>query len=241
MKTDDAKYNLADAQMPLDLGHRPALGRADYLVAPSNETAVAWIDRWPDWPGAVLALYGPAGSGKSHLAAVWRAASGALKVDSNMLAKLAEAAFAPTGRAAVVEDVEGHLATRPDLQRGLLHLHNLIRERGGHLLLTGRQAPARWSCPLADLASRLAAAPAVRLGAPDDGLIHAVLVKLFADRQLKANAEVIAFLLSRMERSFAAARAIVEALDAASLAARRPVSVPLARAVLDRLNDHEAP
>ena len=38
-------------QLPLDLGHRPALGREDFLVAPSNQGAVAWIDRWPDWPG----------------------------------------------------------------------------------------------------------------------------------------------------------------------------------------------
>src|SRR3546814_11282244 len=110
----------------------------------------------------------------------------------------------------------------------------MVREAGGHLLLTGRTPPARWKIGLPDLASRLRAAPTVAVDGPDDALLSAVLVKLFADRQLRVGTDVVAFVVPRMERSFAAARRLVAALDAASLASRRPVTVPPAPPGLGR-------
>ncbi len=230
------------AQLPLELAPRPALGREDFLVAPSNEVAVAWIDRWPDWPGPALALYGPPGSGKTHLCQVWRAASGAVEIDGSRLAEAEPPELLGAARACVLDDADavlagagmaGGMAGEAAMAERLLHLHNSLAERGGQLLLTGRAAPARWPCRLADLSSRLAAAAAARLEAPDDALMEALLVKLCADRQLLIGAEVVRYLLARMERSFAAARALVAALDRASLAEGRAVTVPLARRVLE--------
>jgi DnaA regulatory inactivator Hda len=221
------------AQLTLDLGQRPALDREDFLVAPSNETAVAWIDRWPDWPGAALALYGPPGCGKSHLAQVWRAASGARAIDPAALACAAPPDLIGPSRRLLLDGLDAALDGDAQCERTVLHLYNMIAERGGHLLLTGRSAPARWPVALADLRSRLAAVQAVELGAADDALIQAVLVKLFADRQLRVRAEVVRFLLARMERSFAAARALVDAIDRAALESRREITVPLAREVLN--------
>ncbi len=198
-------------QLALDLGHRPALGREDFLVAPCNENAVAWIDRWPDWPGPALVIHGPAGCGKTHLARVWRQRSGAAEN-------------------AVIEN-----ADRPADDVALFHLYNRHAEEGGHLLLTARTPPARWPERLPDLISRLAASPTVAIGAPDDTLIAQVVVKLFADRQLEAGAEVVSYLVTHMERSFAAARRLVAAADAAALAAKRPITVPLVRDVLTAL------
>ncbi len=195
-------------QLALDLGHRPALEREDFLVSPCNENAVAWIDRWPDWPGPALVIHGPAGCGKTHLARVWRQRSGATK-------------------GAVIEN-----ADRPGDDVALFHLYNQHAEQGGHLLLTANTPPARWSGRLPDLVSRLAAAPTVAIGPPDDTLIAQVLVKLFADRQLEVGAEVVSYLVTHMERSFAAARHLVGAADAAALAAKRPITVPLVRDVL---------
>jgi chromosomal replication initiation ATPase DnaA len=119
-------------------------------------------------------------------------------------------------------------------QRTLLHLFNLVAQRQGHLLICARLPPARWALSLPDLRSRLAAAPAVRLDPPDEGLLAALLLKLFADRQLVVEPEVVEYLVPRMERSFEAAGRLVQALDAASLAARRRVTLPLAREVLGR-------
>ncbi len=220
------------AQLPLDLELRPALGRDDFLVAPSNEVAVAWIDRWPDWPGPALAIYGPPGCGKTHLCQVWRAMSGAVQADAAALDAYEPPEILGAALTCVLDGAEAALGAEAERERRVLHLYNLLSERGGHLLVTGRDAPARWACALPDLGSRLAAMTAVRLAAPDDALIEAVLVKLFADRQLRVGGEVVRFLSARMERSFEAARALVAVLDRAALADRRAVTVPLARRVL---------
>ena len=223
------------AQLPLDLPHRPALGREDFLVASANRTAVAWIDLWPSWPQPALVLHGPTGSGKTHLAQVWRHTSGAAAADAARLLADDPPDLLGAGTELLLDDADrviGDARDRAVVERRLLHLYNVVRERGGHLLLTARNAPARWSLKLPDLRSRLRAATCAELGAPDDQLIQAVLIKLFADRQLRVPPEVVRFLLLRMERSFAEAERIVDALDAASLAARKEITVPLARQVL---------
>jgi chromosomal replication initiation ATPase DnaA len=214
-------------QLPLDLGHRASYGGDDFLVAPCNEAAVAWLDRWPDWPGPGLALWGPAGCGKTHLAHVFQARSGARQIQPAALSQ---------DSLAILAGGNGELAldgAPPIDERALLHLHNLLAERQGHLLILSREAPARWDVRLADLASRLAAMPAIRIDPPDEVLIEGLLVKLFADRQLAVQPEVVTYLLRRMERSFEAARQLVARLDRESLARRRPVTLPLAREVFE--------
>jgi DnaA regulatory inactivator Hda len=216
------------SQLPLDLGFRPALGRADFLIAPCNAAAVAWIDRWPDWPAPALALWGPAGSGKTHLLEVWRARSRAAPIAPRALTSAAVPQLLGEARVVAIDDAQS-----AD-EEALLHLYNVLAERQGHLLLAAREPPARWMIRLADLRSRLLAAPAVAVEAPDDALLGAVLVKLFADRQLRISEDLIAYLLPRIERSFAAAQEIVAALDEAALAGQRAVTVRLARALLNK-------
>lgn len=215
-------------QLSFDLGHRPALGREDFLVSPCNQEAVDWIDLWPDWPSPALVLCGPAGSGKSHLAAVWRERSGALLVTAD------DIAAAP---GAVAGDQTHRLIDPADAiadQEAFLHLYNRVAEIGGTLLLTAATAPSRWPLTLADLTSRLRAAPIAMIGQPDDALLGAVLVKMFRDRQVMVPPEVISFLLVRMERSFAAARSMVALLDGRALAEKRALTVPFVRSILDR-------
>jgi chromosomal replication initiation ATPase DnaA len=215
-------------QLVLDLGHRPALGEADFLVAPCNQAAIQWLDRWPDWPAPALTLYGPAGCGKTHLARVFAARSRAPIIEVGRLATDAVPALLEEARACVVDDAE-RAGAEP-----LLHLFNLVAERRGTMLLTAREPPARWPGVLPDLRSRLAAAPAVAVAELDDALLAALLVKLFADRQLAVSQEVVLFLVRQMERSFEAARRLVADLDAAGLRDHRGITIPLARAVLSR-------
>lgn len=224
-------------QLVLDLQQRPALGRADFIVAPCNETALAWIDRWPDWPQAVLVVHGPAGSGKSHLAQVWRRASGAAELASEDLAAADPSTLLEGQRALLLEDLDRFLAAAgPTEEEQLLHLYNLLREADAQLLVTARLAPARWRCALPDLRSRLLAAHAVALQPPDDRLLEALLVKLFSDRQLRVSQPVVSYILPRVERSFAGLAGLVEAIDLAALSNHREITVPLARRVLDALS-----
>ncbi len=224
---------VAPSQLALDFDHRPALGGEDFLVAPPNAEAIRWLDAWPDWPGPALVIFGPAGSGKTHLAEVFRSKSDARPVSLQGLAD--EAALALTGdaRACVLEDAE--LAVDRVLEEPLLHLYNHVEESGRHILLTAKQPPSRWGIGLGDLASRLNTAAQAGIGAPDDALITAVLVKQFTDRQLKVDVEVISYMLTRMERSFDAARRMVGAIDDLALEERRNITVPLVRQVLEKI------
>jgi chromosomal replication initiation ATPase DnaA len=108
------------------------------------------------------------------------------------------------------------------------------------LLLTGQSPPAGWPLTLPDLASRLRAVPVVSLSAPDDRLLRAVYVKLFADRQLAVDEGLIGFLVNRVERSFPAAREAVARLDREALRLRRPVTRALAAELYRATPDPEA-
>ncbi len=223
-------------QLVFDLEHRPSHGRDDYLVVPANELAVRWIDRWPDWPGPFLALSGPPGSGKSHLAEVWRAAAGAMEIPPRALGSADPLGLIGESGAWTLDGLDVALEERPELEARLLHLFNIIHERGGHLLITGRDAPARWPVGLPDLHSRLAAVPVAALGPPDDDLIAAVLIKLFSDRQLQVGSEVIRYVLPRMERSLGAAGRLVDAIDRAALTRHRQITIALVRDVMENLD-----
>lgn len=214
-------------QLAFDLPHRPALGGDDFLVAPSNEEAVLWLDRWPDWPSHALAIYGPSGCGKTHLAHVFAAKSKATFLNAGDLTSEAVPDLLVGSASIVLEGAEGGVD-----ETALFHLFNATKEADGYLLLTGQAAPARWSVSLPDLTSRLSAIPSVGIGAPDDTLMAAVLVKLFMDRQLTIGEDVVTYLLRHMERSFSAARALVATADSLALAEKRAVTVPLVKKAL---------
>jgi len=213
-------------QLALALPHAESFARDDFLTGTSNADALATIERWPDWADRVLALTGPEGAGKSHLAAIWAEKAGARRVSARALGETDLLGSLATG-ALVVEDASAELD-----ERALFHLLNLVREEDGYLLLTARSAPATWGVALPDLASRLRALPVVTVSAPDDALLRAVMVKLFADRQLSVDESLIAYLATRIERSFAAAREAVAQLDREALRQKRGVTRALAAELL---------
>ena len=218
---------MAPRQLALALDHAESLAREDFLSGPSNAAALTLIDTWPAWPHRMVILAGPEGSGKSHLAAVWALIAGARLVAARALEQAAVPAALVTG-ALVVEDIaEGAFD-----ERALFHLLNLAREDEAFVLLTARTAPVGWTFAIRDVGSRLKALPVVVLAPPDDALLRAVLVKLFADRQLAVDESLIGYLATRIERSFAGARDVVARLDDEAMLRKRPLTRALATEVL---------
>jgi DnaA regulatory inactivator Hda len=218
-------------QLPFDLGHRHAYEREDFWVSASNREAVAWLDKWPDWPSAALVLFGPPASGKTHLLQVWKKEAGAREVSPQDLLAL-PADKIPGAAKSVMMDNVSQVMGRRDYEEALFHLYNLVRERGGHLLLTAEKPVMEWPFLLPDLKSRLLAAPAVALNPPDDELMAVVLTKLFSDRQIFVSQEVVQFILPRIERSFLALRTLVDKIDHKALSEKRAVTIPLVREII---------
>lgn len=215
-------------QLPLAFGHDPATGRDDLLVAAPVNAAVALVDAWPHWPSPVAVIAGPAGSGKSHLAAVWREKSGAAQVAARPGTGAEEAAARGP---VLVED-----ADRDGFDdRTLFHMINNVRQNGHALLITSRLWPMSWPVDLPDLRSRLKAATVVEIGEPDDELLSQVIVKLFADRQLFVEDRLVAYIVARMERSLEAAQTLVERLDRLALSRGSRITRTLARQVLGEM------
>ena len=220
----------ASGQLPLSLAHRPAFDRGEYLVSICNEAATAWIDSWPSWPDATwgLNIYGPEASGKSHLAEVWARKAGAIMLRPADLCADRLPTLLGAAHHVILDNVDASLPGVP-----AFHLFNMIVERQGALLLLSRMPVSRMALQPADLKSRFAALPAVAISDPDDALISGIMDKLFRDRQLFVTEEVLAFLIERMERSFSEARALVETIDAMSLADGRRITLPLVRRALE--------
>jgi DnaA regulatory inactivator Hda len=220
-------------QLTFDLPAKPALGREDFFVSPANRHAVEVIESWRHWPQRKLVLVGPEGSGKTHLAHVWATLAGARIIAAHDLPVSDIAAMTRSGPAIVVEDIDG-IASQLDAERALFHVHNHLLAEGGALLLTGTGTPSQWPFRLPDLASRVQGSDLARLEPPDDDLLRAVLVKLFADRQLTVGPAVIDYVLQRMERRLNEAARLVDLLDRAGLSQRRPITRVLAASVLDK-------
>lgn len=215
-------------QLPLDLPSTPRFGREEFLPAPSNCAALEMIERWPDWPDRVLMLIGPKGAGKSHLCAIWASRAGALVIAPDAVPTLEQlAADAP--QAVLIDDVD-----RIADETALFHLLNFVNEGGAFLLMSASRAPRAEDVRLPDLLSRLRRAPAVEIEAPGEELVRAVLVKLFADRQLMVEPPALAFAALRLERSLDAARSFVAALDREALAQGKPVTRALAAKVMEK-------
>lgn len=226
----------AARQLPLTLPHRVAMTRADFLAGAANAQAIALLDGWPAWPAPAVLLAGPVGSGKTHLVEIWREASRGTIVAAAALADHQVEALVAAGPVAV-EDL--HAGIRDEA--ALFHLLNRAGEKRVPLLLTSRVWASSLPVTLPDLASRLRAARPVELGEPDDDLLRRVLFKLFADRQIAVEPQVIDYIAVRMERSTAAAGAIVAEIDRRALALHRKVTRSLAAEALAAMDQQPFP
>ena len=235
--------NKIPTQLPLDLAMQPHFGEEDYFVCPANEQAFSLITTWPAWPHNCVVLVGPPASGKSHLAAIWCARSGARIFKAEALRDYDLRDVVATG-AVLIERADKLTQSQPnDLRRAgeaaLFHLLNLAKEEGIFVLITAEEAPDSWGLQTPDVLSRLRLAPLTRLGMPSELMLRALLVKHFNDRQIGVELGVVEWLVRRMARSFALARDVVAALDREALANQAPITRRLAAKVLEEFGSHD--
>jgi chromosomal replication initiation ATPase DnaA len=216
-------------QLVFELPHRAAMGLEDFLVSQSNAAAVNLVDRWPDWPIGAAVIAGPKGSGKTHLANVWLTRSGAKAFEASEISRETVPGIAAAG-SVLIEDVQN-----VGDEAALFHLLNLVREQRLQILLTTDTVPGDLPISLPDLRSRIKALPLAIIEPPDDALLRAVLVKLFADRQLSVEPHLVDYVLVRMERSMLAAERFVAGADRRALILQRRVTRAIAAATLDSL------
>ncbi|UAL08568.1 chromosomal replication initiator DnaA [Caulobacter segnis] len=219
-------------QFRLPLTAAPTWGREDFAVSAANSDALARLDGWPDWPEGRLALIGPAGSGKTHLARAWAAQAGAVVVDAADPASAAPDLPALRGKAILVEDADRRAEGQALSDEALFHILNMAGVDGGTVLLTGRTAPLVWAAGVPDLRSRLNALGVAMIDEPDDVVLEAVLRRAFAQRLLKPDPDLYPYLVSRLPRSAAEAIAAADLLDEAADQLRRELNKALAREVL---------
>lgn len=218
-------------QIPLEFPVRSAMGGEDFMIGQSNQDAVVWIDQWPNWPAPVLFLCGPAASGKSHLAAVWKTKTAATEVSPKDLVENEAERLAKAGKHLIIDGVDPWLGDR-QAETTLFHLYNIFKEERRTIMLTGRATPTEIDFAVPDLASRLRAAPCTTIKSPDDTLLQNVIVKMFADRQIKIGEAELKYLMPRIERSFKFIRDIVAKCDELALSQKRAVTVPVIRDAL---------
>jgi chromosomal replication initiation ATPase DnaA len=208
-------------QLPLDLNRTPSHAREDFIVSATNAAAVEAVDAWPRWPGGKLALIGPAGSGKTHLANEW-----AMRVGATALGLDRRTSLTGVVGPILIEDADRHRADEP-----LFHLFNRA-DAGATLLITGRTAPATWRVRLPDLGSRLRALTVAQIDPPDDELLLGVMRKLFAERNIRPTHGVGAYILQRIERSAIAVQEVVRRIDERAAEEKREVTLGLVREIL---------
>lgn len=203
-----------------------ALGPNDFFVSAANAHAFAMLTAPASWPDRKLVIAGPKGCGKSHLARIFQIQSGG----ETVAAATMPADFQTDATTVIVEDIDTLPASA---EEAMFHLHNHLRNTGGTLLMTARSAPSRWTIALPDLASRMQATTVTQIADPDDALLSALIMKLFADRQMMPKPALVQYLTTRIERSFAAAADIVARLDTAALSSGRKINKALAAELLD--------
>jgi chromosomal replication initiation ATPase DnaA len=212
-------------QLRLNLRQPQPYRRDSFVVSACNAEAAARIDAWPRWTSGALALAGPAGAGKSHLAQAWAERAGARVVRLDEIDPETQGPL-------LIEDVGA-----APLGEALFHLLNRTADPRQGLVLTGRARPADWPTALPDLRSRLNALAVVELHQPDDGVLSGALWRLFAERLIKPAPDLIAYLVTRIHRSVPAAAAMVERIEAAAATQGRPINRALARDLLARDDD----
>lgn len=214
-------------QLIMPFATAPSYHAADFIRGAATAEALAWMERWPDWPYSIMLLHGPAGSGKTHLSHVFAVRAGASFIDPARVGQRPADQILTGNHSWVLDGLE-----QVTDEAALAQLINHARARGDYLLITARESAHSHPFKLPDLSSRIKALPSVALGSPDEALLSGVLAKSFADLQLRIAPEVLTFAINQLERSYEAVQQFAKVMDHLSLTRGRAITIPLIKEAL---------
>ncbi len=221
-------------QMPFDLKHASSMAREDFFISDTNQEAMAWLDKWPNWGAPALVIYGPPHAGKTHLRHIWQSETWGQHIGVQDLVPEKVGDLYEQNNNIAIDPLDAIIGN-DKAEQALFHLYNLVKNEGGSLLICAEREPASWQIKLPDLVSRLKSCPMQGIAHPDDMLMEIAFVKLFTDRQMSVSPDVIAYILPRIERNMAVVHACVERIDQLSLADKRKITIPLVKEALKEI------
>jgi DnaA regulatory inactivator Hda len=217
-------------QLLLELPLKPNYSKTDFVESSCNGEAIQWIERWPDWPVKMIAIFGETGCGKTHLAHIWQEKAQAKYLTPSDIHQLSPLEATQDTSAIVLDDVD-LIVNEKSSQDWLFHFYNLMKEDQKDLLLCCQTPPTQWPVSLPDLKSRLATVMSIAVNPPDEEALKAVLFKLCSERGMTLSADVGEYILRRVERSFDSIRSLVATLDQHTLSQHRQLTLGLVREV----------
>jgi len=213
-------------QLILKFPSQQAYKREDFYVSPSNQEAYDFINSWPRWIKRIVNIFGPSGSGKSHLASILKNKTSCLQINSNELNEKIFIRY-KTKEALIIENLDGKIS-----EKLLFTLWNLALQDNKYLMITSKKPIASYKFKLKDLESRIKSSLIIGINLPNDDLISVILAKNFSDKQIKVEKKHIDYIIKRIDRSYEKISQFILTLDKYSLKKRSPFSLKLIKEVL---------
>lgn len=214
-------------QLGFAFNHEESYSSDEFIISSSNEEAYLRVLSWPSWGWPYIAIYGSEGSGKTHLAYIWKEKTGAAYIQDNTFAALSCTQIFSYSRYICLD-----LSAKPHDEEKLFHLMNMVKDEGGNILFTSETPPARWNVKLPDLASRLRAIPSCEIHEPDEMLTQAIISKSLYKRGIIPRNQVVMYIADRIPRSFREIEEFIEKLDNKSLVEKKPVSIAMVKEII---------
>ena len=213
-------------QLILKFPEHRAYKREDFYVSPSNQEAYDFINNWPKWIKRIVNIFGPSGSGKSHLSSILKTKTKCLEILANELNEDIIFEF-KTKEVLIIENFNEKIS-----EKLLFSLWNIALQDNKYFLINSIKPISSYKFKLPDLTSRIKSSLNIGIKLPSDDLISAIIAKNFSDKQIMVEEKHIDYIIKRIDRSYEKISQFILTLDRYSLKKKSPFGLKLIKEVL---------
>ncbi len=200
--------------------------KEDFFVTSSNKEAYDFINSWPKWVKRIVNIFGPPGSGKTHITSILKSKTSFLETESNLLNDNIFFKF-KTKEALIIKNLNENIS-----EKLFFSLWNTVIQDNKYLLITSINPISTYKLKLLDLKSRIRSCMSIRIKLPSDELISVILAKNFSDKQITVEKKHIDYIIKRIDRSYEKISQFISILDTYSLKKASPLNLKLIKEVL---------